>query len=280
MPFLPELWGAVIFYNDGPHLLKECFQSCRAAGLKGIVAVDGAFQEFPHTDYHSTDGSLEAAREQADIVIEAPGRPWANECEKRSEYFRRIKSGNYALWIDADEILEGGIIDRRALCHDYYRVGLVNSTSTETAVRCFRVYKNLVHKNRHPVVCRSYENRFEPYNTSYFVRTESGYLKIRHRPELRPRQRLDLDAVFMRERQENLIRTQSESSEEKKVPYPKPNAEGINRWVKVKFKGDFFYSGHLIAKTSDGGIYPVPYWRYLELIQIHGKEHWELCEQL
>jgi len=287
----PEIWACVIFYNDGPEMLKTCFDACRAAGLQGIVAVDGAFAEYPHKDFRSTDGCLELARNGgADIVIEAPGRPWRDECEKRSQYFKKIKSGNFALWIDADEFLSGGRVDRRFLCHDYYMVQLKNAASNETSIRGFRVYSDLVHKNRHPVVCRSWETRFEPYRADHFIITDQGYLTIVHKPELRSEARLADDAVFLRGRAENGVPLVApvdiiqgkppEIKPEVKIIVPPENATGINRWVKVRFNGDFFYSGHLVHKPQKGTVYPFPYWRYQELIQQHGKGAWELCEQL
>jgi hypothetical protein len=79
-----------------------------------IVYVDGAYPDFPSYDPKtsaSVDGSLETAREFADVILHGKRRangtyePW-DEMAKRNAYLTG-DVGDYYLVVDADEIIEG-----------------------------------------------------------------------------------------------------------------------------------------------------------------------------
>lgn len=69
------------------------------------VIVDGAYAKWPHQYPYSTDGTVEYAKQNADIVIETR-RPWRTEWEKRNSYFIG-GPGDYYIVIDSDEIWTG-----------------------------------------------------------------------------------------------------------------------------------------------------------------------------
>lgn len=96
--------ACVIFYNDQP-LLEECLKSLKNVN---IVAIDGAFTDFPHDKPYSTDGSLEVAKKYADVVVETD-IPWATQVDKRNEYLKYVPDGDTVIVIDADEELWGNI---------------------------------------------------------------------------------------------------------------------------------------------------------------------------
>lgn len=109
-----RLIAAVIFYEEA-WTLERCLTSIRrAAPRSGIVAIDGAYAQFPHPDGRpeSEDGSNVIAERLADEVIRCPrvdGRPvpWANEVAKRNAYLKAGREGDTYLVVDADEEVHG-----------------------------------------------------------------------------------------------------------------------------------------------------------------------------
>lgn len=133
-------------YNESK-ALPRCIASARTnAPHAKVVVVDGAYEKFPHGEVPaSTDGSLEAARETADIVIECQyPSGWPDEIVKRSSYFIG-KPGDAYVVVDADEEIVGPVpecfphpfmdvmLDRDDGIHPYavYRI----HTHQETGIR-------------------------------------------------------------------------------------------------------------------------------------------------
>jgi len=211
---MPEIWAGIIFYNDIPQILESCLKSCKEAGLK-IIAIDGAFQEFPLVNsqkLYSTDGCYELAREYADIFVPCPVNGWFNQAEKRSEYFRQAPVGSYVLVIDADESLWdcGGI--NPDLEDDIYKIGIVSSViHTYTCmVRCYKVYEDLRYEDRHCSVVRTDLPRLNLNEIQKLV-ADSKYLTdllgnnicVDHHSGKRPESRKNQNDKYKRYRKEN-----------------------------------------------------------------------------
>ena len=99
------LIATIITYNDWP-LIKECVESLYDKVDK-IIAVDGAYDDFPCDINYSTDGTLEYldSLDKIELII-APGLA---EVAKRNKYLEPLADGNTVLNIDADEVLIGEI---------------------------------------------------------------------------------------------------------------------------------------------------------------------------
>ena len=68
-----------------------------------IVAVDGAYRDYPHTKPYSTDGPVEYLKKEGIEVIEV-AEAWEDQLEKRTAYFLG-EDGDIYFIIDADEVL-------------------------------------------------------------------------------------------------------------------------------------------------------------------------------
>lgn len=99
--------GCMNVYMDEP-LLRESLSVVRSL-VDVLVVVDGRYAQFPDVwhGHASADGTLDLARQHADLVIESPGSPWPSEIAKRNAYLERCRVGDVVLVVDADEILEG-----------------------------------------------------------------------------------------------------------------------------------------------------------------------------
>jgi len=93
-------------FNDAGWL-EKCLKSLQGK-VKAIVVVDGAYEGFPHERPYSTDGTIELAREFADVVV-TNNTAWESETIKRHHYIRYVPENEWWLRIDADEELEGYI---------------------------------------------------------------------------------------------------------------------------------------------------------------------------
>ena len=99
------LIGTIITYNDWP-LIKDCVESI-IDKVDKIIAVDGAYDDFPCDINYSTDGTLEYldSLDKIELII-APGLA---EVAKRNKYLEPLADGDTVLNIDADEVLIGEI---------------------------------------------------------------------------------------------------------------------------------------------------------------------------
>lgn len=102
------IFGCVNVYQDVENI-ERCLDSLRnAVDDVFIVAVDGAYQYFPHGDTpHSVDGTLEICRAKADYIIKCPHlEGWPDEETKRSQYFIGNWKDIYFV-VDSDEEVIG-----------------------------------------------------------------------------------------------------------------------------------------------------------------------------
>jgi len=100
------LVATIICFDDMP-LIKECVESI-IDKVDKIIAVDGAYDDFPCDINYSTDGTLDYLDKLSDKVelILAPGLA---EVAKRNLYLEPLADGDTVLNIDADEVLIGDI---------------------------------------------------------------------------------------------------------------------------------------------------------------------------
>jgi hypothetical protein len=287
-----KLYGAVIFYDDGPELFRECLTALSQAGLDGLICIDGAYKEFqplPGKGFLSTDGCTDIAREfKAQVFI--PAKPWENQMEKRSQYLRLAGAGNYVLIIDTDEILEAGIIDRKELNCEYARICMQQTFSNgEAPIRLIKVYPDLVYLNHHRLLYRSSMMEagggdmhkglwIHPEECDRFLHyTDGRPVTFVHKPHLRSAVRLRQDGDYMVRRKEGPVPSRRDTS----APPPSrrrmgPAAGVHEETVRVKYHGEMTYSGWLISEVKTGGIVDIPMWRYRELAQTFGEKNWEL----
>lgn len=112
--------ATINLYNDYP-TLPLCLNSL-APHVDSIIVCDGAYQKyyevmlqdknFEDAKPWSTDGSLEILKVIPKLppikLIECPdGKPWVNQCEKRTALVDAIPPGDWFIVIDSDEMLYG-----------------------------------------------------------------------------------------------------------------------------------------------------------------------------
>jgi hypothetical protein len=162
---MEEKFAGIIFFNDTPELLEKCMIALKANGFK-IVAIDGAFQEFPLAKgekYYSTDGCLDVAWKYADINIESPIGGWFNQATKRTQYFKAVPLYSYVFSIDADEIMQPFSWDFE-LTEDVYRIKQKRFHEDGTTlmlgtVRGYKVYPDLEYLYRHCTIYRTSQHK-------------------------------------------------------------------------------------------------------------------------
>jgi hypothetical protein len=106
---MARLIAAVIYYEEA-WTLERCLTSIRrAAPAAHIVAIDGAYEQFPHPKGpESSDDSNAIADRLANEVIRCPdGKAWPSEIAKRCAYLRLGQEGDTFLVVDADEEVFG-----------------------------------------------------------------------------------------------------------------------------------------------------------------------------
>lgn len=150
------MYAGIIFYNDTPEMLRECLTALKACQIT-TIAIDGAFREFLAEDItgklkpYSTDGCIEVARELADYYMPALPWCWYDQPQKRSAYLHLVPDGSHLLVIDADEIMQPGIISHDNLT-DTMRVML--SPESFSSVRVYKTKPYLKYLYRH---CSMYD---------------------------------------------------------------------------------------------------------------------------
>lgn len=116
---VPPIFACINVYDDVEWLVG-CLHSLRGK-VEGIIVVDGAYVGFPHDKPYSTDGTVEVAKEFADVVVETE-RAWPNEIIKRNHYLGYVPDGKWWLRIDADEEFAGEFSE--PLTEDCYMLAL------------------------------------------------------------------------------------------------------------------------------------------------------------
>lgn len=103
-PSTPPVTACINVYND-VGWLEKCLDSLQGK-VEATVVVDGAYEGFPHDKPYSTDGTIELARQRADVVV-TNTKLWPTEIVKRHHYLGYVREGRWWLRIDADEELVG-----------------------------------------------------------------------------------------------------------------------------------------------------------------------------
>lgn len=316
---MTEIWAGIIFYDDKVELLQATFDSVKRAGCK-IVAVDGAYAEFPlekHEKPWSTDGCLDLARKEADVVIEA-SKCWSNQMEKRTQYIKAIPPGEYCFYIDSDEVLEGGLIDKNNLERDRYSLsfyetlesGKVRET-TSKHFRFFKVYEDMEYKHRHFLLYRTSRIK-EPTDPSsgfqtrdlfpQFLKSVDGKgMSIAHYPWKRGEPRLCQDGKYLLERAENKcminppetfkpsgfqkfhIQSELEYENLKQKPGLTKDDLYYNEIVFVEYLSMTPYSNSFVSNAIKGTRFKVPRWEFLRMVCDYSSlafKEVEQCQQI
>jgi hypothetical protein len=92
-------YACVVFYND----INEDLLIDLSTKVDNIIAVDGAYRDFPHIKPFSTDGSIEIAKKYAKVI--EVKEAWETQVDKRNAYIRRVPIGSSFIVIDTDEEL-------------------------------------------------------------------------------------------------------------------------------------------------------------------------------
>ena len=194
--------GCVIFYDDGPALTEACFKSLRKICDK-VVAVDGAFAEFPHTDFNSPTKLVSLVRKYADKIIR-PDRPWKDQVEKRNASISTALSGDYVFILDTDETVSGAFPTASELTEEAYKVKLITDHDgmklPMQTCRLFRISEGTCYDKKHNMLINRKGKIISEATDE--VPLLSG-IEISHTPNLRGKDRLEKDGVYLRERSEN-----------------------------------------------------------------------------
>ncbi len=112
--------AGLIFYNEAPIDMRDhqtplwgLLSSLALFKIDRVIAIDGAFEDYPHEVPFSTDKSHTILRHWAEsesktgmkIEVYESSKAWSNEAEKRNEIFKRLQDGEWLIIIDADERL-------------------------------------------------------------------------------------------------------------------------------------------------------------------------------
>ena len=190
--------GCVIFYNDGPELLKRCLLSLKGK-VDTILAIDGRWNGFKAPTTNSDDGCFEVAQDIADIVL-TPKEPWYNQIAKRNALLTLDNPNDFYLMLDADEYLEG-YIDNNVLNGDFYAIKIVTEgEDSDNQVRLFRNLEGLKYKKKHSWLWLKNQIVNQDALNSDFPKLES--LKIFHTPDSRPEERQIQDKEYTTNRKE------------------------------------------------------------------------------
>ena len=93
----------ISFFNEIKCLPKVIPAIRRHIPRAKIIAVDGAFKDFPYEKPYSTDGSVEYLMHKKVKVIR--GGAWATEAEKRNKFFEFLRQDDLWIYLDADEVI-------------------------------------------------------------------------------------------------------------------------------------------------------------------------------
>ncbi len=131
-------------YNEA-QFLGRVLQGLFTHGIDAAIAVDGAYQGFPHEAWHSTDGTLDilaAWKQDCDdwlTVVPAPAEGWEGQEVKRTVYFREADkiavAGDWLLQVDGDEELVEVESYAGVDVHDWLQALPADKTTAYTAIR-------------------------------------------------------------------------------------------------------------------------------------------------
>jgi hypothetical protein len=107
-----KLIACLSVYNEA-QFIGRALAGLRRNGIDSAVAIDGAYQGFPHNRWASDDGTINILRRETKdgwlTLVEAPDDGWAGQEIKRTEYFRSSDTialpGDWLVQVDGDEEL-------------------------------------------------------------------------------------------------------------------------------------------------------------------------------
>jgi hypothetical protein len=224
--------GCVIFYDDGPDLLKRALWSLKLVTDR-VIAIDGAYAEFLHDNFLSKPDTLSVAKELADEVI-VPERPWKDEVEKRNAYLVLKNPKDYYLMLDADEEIEG--VKPIALKFPTYRVELRTQKDGQWLPgyynRLFRHHKGMRYELTHNNLVTKEGISLTIPDTNIPI---CNVIKILHYPEQRPKSRQIQDGTFENTKAERQIILPANQKT--------PASEFTRTPVQMRFIGERIYRG-------------------------------------
>lgn len=214
---MANLIASIIFYNDTPELLEKSLKAIKASNID-IIAIDGAFREFPKSDkerYYSTDGCIDIAKKYADLYIPAPKWEWVDQAHKRSTYFQLIPDGDFCIVLDGDEFLHPCEIDPNQWTENIYMCQLHRSADDgwSNSVRIYRIFPDLKYMGQHSRIYRIFNHNPKETVSGSVVQSHGNNVPLAHdksgrpitfthSPELRPAPRQKQDDIYMSNRKE------------------------------------------------------------------------------
>ena len=100
-----RLVGCLNVWNDFDELSANMWTW--APYCDHVIAMDGAYDGVPCDDPNSTDGTIGLLNDiNAEIVGPPGGKPWVEQCTKKSTFFDLTGPGDVLLLVDADETYE------------------------------------------------------------------------------------------------------------------------------------------------------------------------------
>lgn len=192
----------MIFYDDGPELLERALTSLKKVTDR-VLAVDGAYREFPHKDFLSKKENRKIAKALADEVI-TPDKEWYDEPTKRNAYLTLKSEKDYYLMLDADEEIIGRKPER--CVHPCYRVSL----STFRSEQWLPAYYNRLFRHHEGMRYHLTHNNLVTPAGIALALPDSHIpicedVTIKHYPGERSNERQAEDAVFEGRKEERLI---------------------------------------------------------------------------
>jgi len=202
-------------YNDRM-FLPACLESVKDIA-DSIIIADGAYQRFydnhlklnPQAQPHSTDGGVEFVSAMHDLpttrILRCPnGKPWINQCEKRTAMLDAVPVDDWLIIIDADEMLKGDIKEGLQAIYEsgcisgrvpLYNVGLATARLKPFwHPRVFQKMKGMQYLGKHWFL-RDYAGRI--IATEYPVKWTDKFVFV-HFKALKPVDRLTSQSSYYR----------------------------------------------------------------------------------
>jgi len=100
----------IVFNNEAT--IRESLTSILPY-VEKVVAVDGAYRDYPHKEAKSTDATKEIFFEVcADKLIWIDSdAAWPSQAVKRTQYLDHVPVGKWFIQIDGDEVIEGKVAE-------------------------------------------------------------------------------------------------------------------------------------------------------------------------
>jgi len=199
--------ACIIYYNEIQNI-ERCLKSINNK-FDYIIAIDGAYKEFPHDNFLSTDGSTEVARKYCSRVI-IPEREWKDEIEKRNEYMKQLCYGDFVVIIDADEEMIGNIdvneLDLSDMKEDnheryFYDIKLVRNDNVPPYY-IYRAFKYLTgmnyHGTHHALFLNGEFEGYDDYLTNNFKHAQIESFYFKHYQNQRDIKRVQNKGIYYR----------------------------------------------------------------------------------